>query len=151
MAVSNKSLDNKVREKYIEMFSAFLAEKEEILRTASNEIAFPIVDSEGNEKFLVVKFTIPSGSRDGEAYDGYAVAEDFSKKQAEKVAKAAEAAEKKKAKIAKDKANREKLAKSKAEYKKQQKWGDLEKSPFFFLKKLDVERLITKNFFLKRG
>ena len=49
MAVSNKSLDNKVREKYIEMFSAFLAEKEEILRTASNEIAFPIVDSEGNE------------------------------------------------------------------------------------------------------
>lgn len=118
MAISNKSLDNKVKEKYIEMFSAFLAEKEEILRTASNEIAFPIVDSEGNEKFLVVKISIPSGSRDGEAYDGYAIAEEFSKKQAEKVAKAAEAAEKKKAKIAKDKANREKLAKSKAEYKK---------------------------------
>lgn len=118
MAVSNKSLDSKIKEKYIEMFSAFLAEKEEILRTASNEIAFPIVDSEGNEKFLVVKFSIPSGSRDGEAYDGYAVAEDYSRKQAEKVVKAAEAAEKKKAKIAKDKANREKLAKSKAEYKK---------------------------------
>lgn len=147
MAVSNKSLDNKVKEKYIEMFSAFLAEKEEILRTASNEIAFPIVDSEGNEKFLVVKFSIPSGSRDGDAYDGYAVAEDYSRKQAEKIAKAAEAAEKKKTKIAKDKANREKLAKSKAEYKKQQKWGDLVKSPFFFLGKLDVERLIIKKIF----
>lgn len=118
MAVSNKSLDNKIKEKYLEMFSAFLAEKEEILRTASNEIAFPIVDSEGNEKFLVVKFTIPSGSRDGEAYDGYAVAEEYSRKLAEKAANAAKDAEKKKAKIAKDKANREKLAKSKAEYKK---------------------------------
>lgn len=146
MAVSNKSLDNKIKEKYLEMFSAFLAEKEEILRTASNEIAFPIVDSEGNEKFLVVKFTIPSGSRDGEAYDGYAVAEEYSRKLAEKAANAAKDAEKKKAKIAKDKANREKLAKSKAEYKKQQKLGDLIKSPFFFLKELDVERLITKTF-----
>lgn len=147
MAVSNKSLDNKIKEKYLEMFSAFLAEKEEILRTASNEIAFPIVDSEGNEKFLVVKFTIPSGSRDGEAYDGYAVAEDYSRRQTEKAEKAAKDAEKKKTKIAKDKANREKLAKSKAEYKKQQKWGDLVKSPFFFSRKLDVERLITKNIF----
>ena len=144
MAVSNKSLDSKIKEKYIEMFSAFLAEKEEILRTASNEIAFPIVDSEGNEKFLVVKFSIPSGSRDGEAYDGYAVAEDYSRKQAEKVAKAAEAAEKKKAKIAKDKANREKLAKSKAEYKKQQKWGDLVKSPFFFYHAFPFSYSVTK-------
>lgn len=117
MAISNKALDNKVREKYIEMFSAFLAEKEEILRTASNEIAFPIVDSEGNEKFLVVKFTVPSGSRDGEAYDGYAAAEEYAMKQTEKAAKAKEAAEKKAAKIAKDKKNREKLAKSKAEHK----------------------------------
>ena len=70
---------------------------DETLRTASNEIAVPVVDSEGGEHFIVLTIKIPTGSRDGEAYDGYAAAEDYTMrcnakaaKQAEKERKAAE-------------------------------------------------------------
>ena len=54
----------------------------------SNEIALPVVDEDGNEKWLVLTFKVPTGSRDGDAYDGYSMAEDYQMKQAEKKAKA---------------------------------------------------------------
>ena len=71
----------------------FLKENDEdVLRTNSNEVAIPCVDEEGNEKFVVFVVKVPTGSRDGEEYDGYAVAESYALKLKEK----AEKAEKKK-------------------------------------------------------
>lgn len=67
---------------------------DEVLRTASNEIAIPDVDAEGNECFIVVTVKIPTGSRDGDAYDGYAVAEDYAMKCEERKEKAKEKARK---------------------------------------------------------
>lgn len=116
MALSNKALNDKLREKYVEIFSKFIGDSEELLRTASNELCFPCVDEDGNEKFVTIKFSVPSGGRDGEGYDGYALAEEYAKKVAEKAEKAKVDAEKRERKIAKDKANREKLAKSKANH-----------------------------------
>ena len=116
MPTSKKSLHDAIRTRYIDLVSEFLSSKgEEVLVTGSNEIALPCVDAEGNDEFIVITFKVPTGSRDGDAYDGYSMAEDYRIKQADKAAKAKEAAAKKAAKIAKDKANREAKAKAKAE------------------------------------
>ena len=49
---------------------------------------------------------MPTGSRDGDAYDGYSVAEEYALKQKLKAEKAIAAAKAKEKKIAKDKAKR---------------------------------------------
>ena len=114
---SKKSLHNALRAKYIERVSKFLADAgEEVLVTGSNEIALPCVDSEGNDEFIIITFKVPTGSRDGDAYDGYSMAEDFKIKSDEKAEKAKIAAEKKAKKIAQDKKMREEKAKAKAEH-----------------------------------
>ena len=114
---SKKSLHDALRAKYIERVSKFLADAgEEVLVTGSNEIALPCVDSEGNDEFIVITFKVPTGSRDGDAYDGYSMAEDFKMKSAEKTEKAKIAAERKAKKIARDKKMREEKARAKAEH-----------------------------------
>ena len=114
---SKKSLHDALRAKYIERVSKFLADAgEEVLVTGSNEIALPCVDDEGNDEFIVITFKVPTGSRDGDAYDGYSMAEDFKMKSAEKAEKAKIAAERKAKKIARDKKMREEKAKAKAEH-----------------------------------
>lgn len=116
MATSKKTLRDTLRNRYIKMVSDFLAERgEEILVTGSNEIALPCVDESGEDEFLVLTFKIPTGSRDGDPYDGYAMAEDFKMKCEAKAEKAKATAEAKAKKIAKDKAAREAKAKAKAE------------------------------------
>lgn len=120
MATSKKSLNEKLRAKYMELVKCYLADEydEEILVTGSNEFCIPCVDDEGNDEFLVITFKVPTGSRDGDAYDGYAMAEDYRMKCEAKAEKAKESAKKKAEKIARDKANREARAKAKAEHQK---------------------------------
>lgn len=97
-------LDNEIKMAMLENVANHLAEcGEEVLRVGSNEIAMPTVDSEGNERWLVLTFKVPTGSRDGDAYDGYSMAEDYQMKLEEKEAKAKAKAEK----AAKDRAKRE--------------------------------------------
>lgn len=111
------ALDNELRAVYIEKVAElFKADGEEVLRTGSSEVAFPVVDSEGNEKFIVVSVKVPKGERkDGYVpYDGYSVAEEYEINQREKAEKKAKADFEKAKKIAKDKAFREKQAELKA-------------------------------------
>ena len=77
-----------------EIIKMYEDHNEEVLRTASNEIAIPVVDRENNERYIVITVKVPTGSRDGDAYDGYAVAEDYAMKCAERKAKAEEKARK---------------------------------------------------------
>lgn len=91
------------------------------LQTASNEICVPIVNAEGDEGYLVVTFKIPKGSRDGEAYDGYAMAEEYKMKCEAKAQKVAEAERKKAEKIERDRKAREEKAKIKAEKLRKEK------------------------------
>ncbi len=117
MAKSKKQLHEALRAQYMALFREFLESKdEEVLQTNSNEFALPVVDEENNDEFLVITFKVPTGSRDGEAYDGYGEAEAYAMKTAEKAEKAKTAAEAKAKKIAKDKAQREAKAKAKAEH-----------------------------------
>lgn len=92
MATSRKALREMVKSQYMEMLVKMLSEQEDVGITGSNEFNFPVVDSEGNEDFVVVKVTIPTGSRDGEPYDGYGARNDWDihlKEKAEKDAKSA--------------------------------------------------------------
>lgn len=110
MEKSRKNLREALKSQYMEMFMWMLGEREDVGRTGSNEFNFPVVDSEGNEDFIVVKLVIPTGSRDGEEYDGYAARNDYQLKLKKKAEKAAAAKAAKEKKIAQDKARREKKA-----------------------------------------
>lgn len=118
MAKTKKELHEGIRAKFMALAKEWLdGLGEEVLRVKSNEIAIPTLDEEGNEEFLVMTFKVPTGSRDdGEAYDGYGMAEQYAESVAEKEAKAKAEAEKKAKKIAKDNAQREAKAKAKAEH-----------------------------------
>lgn len=117
MAVSKKTLHENLRAKYMAVVEEFLANAgEEVLRTNSNEFAIPCVDEAGNDEFIVLTFKVPTGSRDGEAYDGYAIASDYADHLVAKAEKAEEAKAKKAKKMALDKAQREAKAKAKAEH-----------------------------------
>ena len=126
MAKTKKQLHEGIRNGFMEKVVALLTEQgEEVLRTKSNEIAIPTLDEDGNDEWCVITFKVPTGSReDGEAYDGYSFAEDYTAHEADKAAKAAEAKAKKEAKIAKDKAQREAKAKAKAEHEAEKAEGE---------------------------
>jgi hypothetical protein len=83
----------------------------DVLPVSASELAIPCLDEEGNEKFVLIKVSIPRGTRNGEGgydpYDGYAVAEDYAQDCVEKAQKKADAEAKKQAKIAKDQKARE--------------------------------------------
>ena len=107
-----KVLNEEIKVRYLEGINAHLEGcGEEVLRVGSNELAIPVVDEDGNEKWLVLVFKVPTGSRDGDAYDGYAMAEEYQMKLADRAARA----EAKAKKAEKDKAKR--AAKSKADEK----------------------------------
>ena len=112
MAKTAKILNEEIKIRFLEGVSEHLTDVgEEVLRVGSNEIALPVVDEDGNEKWLVLTFKVPTGSRDGDAYDGYSMAEDYKMRCEDKERKAKEKAEK----AAKDKAKREAKAKEKTE------------------------------------
>ena len=107
--LTRKQLDEEIKVRFLEGVSEHLTNVgEEVLRVGSNELALPVVDSEGEERWLVLTFKVPTGSRDGDAYDGYSMKQDYEMKRAEKAAKAEEKAKK----AEKDKAKREAKAKS---------------------------------------
>ena len=111
--LTRKQLDEEIKVRFLEGVSEHLeGVGEEVLRVGSNELALPVVDSNGEERWLVVTFKVPAGSRDGDAYDGYSMKEDYEMKLAKKAAKAEEDAKK----AEKDKAKRE-AKKVKAETK----------------------------------
>ena len=107
MAKSRRVLRAEKREEYLKKITNFFKECEDVLRTNSNEISFPITDEEGNEDFIQIVVKIPTGSRDGLPYDGYEKAEDYALKIRLKEEKAKEAKIAKEKKIARDKQMRE--------------------------------------------
>lgn len=119
MATSKRNLNDKIRADYMARVRDALTQAgDEILVTGSNEFAIPCVNAEGDDEFIVITFKVPTGSRDGDPYDGYAVAQEYSMKLAEKAEKAKEAAAKKAKKIEADRKMREAKAKAKAEREK---------------------------------
>ena len=113
---TKKQLHEELRNKFLTALIEWLTEKgEEVLRTGSNEVAIPCVDEEGNDEYMVITLKVPTGSRDGDAYDGYSMAEDYAIRVRTQTEKAEKAKADKEKKIARDKAMREQKAKAKAE------------------------------------
>lgn len=111
MTKTAKVLNEEIKVRFLEGVAEHLTNVgEEVLRTGSNEIALPVLDEDGNEKWLVLTFKVPTGTRQGEAYDGYEMAEDYKMKLENKAIKEQQKAEK----AAKDKAKREAKSKEKA-------------------------------------
>lgn len=118
MAKTKKQLHEGIRNKYLEAITKWLIEVqgEEVLRTKSNEIAIPCLDEEGNEEWCVLTIKVPTGSRDdGEAYDGYGMAQQYADKVRADKEKAEKAKAEKEKKIARDQAQREAKARARAE------------------------------------
>lgn len=69
----------------------------DVLDVSASELAMPVVDAEGNEKWALIKVSIPRGTRvDGgyQPYDGYAAHEEWELDKADKADKAAARKEK---------------------------------------------------------
>jgi hypothetical protein len=116
MAKSQKALNDEIKVNYFEKVWDFLSELgEDVIKVKSNEIAFPVVDSEGGEKTVVIVIKVPTGANKGtEPYDPYAMGEEYELKEKAKREKAEKVAKAKAEKIAKDKIRREKEKELKA-------------------------------------
>lgn len=102
---SKASLENGLRKKFLELITNTLNTQwdMESLPVSASELAIPCLDEEGNEKFVLIKVSIPRGTRNGEGgyepYDGYTAADAYrdeiaSKEQERAVKKAMREAEK---------------------------------------------------------
>ena len=118
--ITQKQRDELLKTNFLDRVVNFLSSEdggeEEVLRVKSNEIAIPVVDSEGNERWIVITIKVPTGERGGDGYDGYSMAEDYQMKQEAKAEKKAE----KEAKAEADRKKRED-EKAKKEAEKQAK------------------------------
>ena len=110
--MTKAQLETAIRNDFLTAISDFISESREtdVLPVSASELAIPCLDAEGNEKWVLIKVSIPRGTRNGEGgydpYDGYSVAEDYQIEQADKAEKKAKAEEKKQAKIAADEKKR---------------------------------------------
>lgn len=99
--MSKAALESALRNELLEKVADVLSKNydTDVLAVSASELAIPLLDKEGNEKFALIKISIPRGSRNGEggytAYDGYAAAEDYKLDLADRAAKRAASAEKK--------------------------------------------------------
>jgi hypothetical protein len=105
---TKKAYREKVRAEYMKRISKFLESSgDEVLLVASNEFAIPVVRKDGEEDYVVLTFKMPTGSRDGDGYDGYAMRDDYAFKCEEKRKKAETAKAAKEKKMARDAKARE--------------------------------------------
>lgn len=112
MAMTKAQLENTLRNKYLDMIRDMVSTQVETdaLTVSASELAIPCLDAMGDEKFVLIKVSIPRGTRNGAGgynpYDGYAAAEDYADECREKADKKSASEAKKQAKIARDEAKR---------------------------------------------
>lgn len=103
--MTKAQLENALRNKFLSLVSEVISKEEEtdILPVSASELAIPCLDEEGNEKFVLIKISVPRGTRNGmggyDPYDGYTASEAYkleqeSKAQEKAVKKAMKEAEK---------------------------------------------------------
>ena len=110
--MTKAQLETAIRNRFLSFITQTISQEMEIdaLPVSASELAIPCLDDEGNEKWALIKVSIPRGTRNGQGgydpYDGYAVAEDYAHDCNEKAQKKADAEVKKQAKIARDQKTR---------------------------------------------
>ena len=103
--MNKATLETMLRNEVLEAISQLINEKFEtdVLPVGAGDIAVPLCDAENNEKFILIKVSVPRGTRNGKGgyipYDGYAANEEWkatcqdTKNKKDAAAKKAEAAE----------------------------------------------------------
>ena len=110
--MTKAQLETALRNKFLSFITDSISQNMEtdVLPVSASELAIPCLDDEDNEKFVLIKVSIPRGTRNGQGgydpYDGYAAAEDFAADLEEKAAKKEASEAKKQAKIAADEKRR---------------------------------------------
>lgn len=113
MAIT-KAMREQKKAELLKMFMDFAIEHgEDAKEIGSNIFMFPFCYENDEEDFAKVTIQIPTGSRDGEPFDGYAEAENWEFKKQQKAIKDEEAKKKKEAKIQRDKEYRAKQEENK--------------------------------------
>lgn len=106
--MTKAQLETALRTRFLTLVSDSITQElqTDVLPVSASELAIPCLDAENNEKFVLIKISIPRGTRNGDGgydpYDGYAAAEDYALDLEEKANKKAAAEAKKQAKIARD-------------------------------------------------
>lgn len=116
MAISKKNAAIIRDARIKELMEIYGAKEEMVMQAASNIVCFPIVDEDGEEGWVKVTISIPTGAEKGsEPWDGFSLSEEYQMKLKDKAEKDAKAAKNKEKKIAADekrrateKANKEK-------------------------------------------
>lgn len=114
------ALQNELRIKEFNKFFDFAKTHfDDCMQIRSNILTYPVCDEDGNEYFITATVSVKVGSRDdNEPFDGYAEAESFKMRTAEKAEKAKKAIEEEAEKIRNDE---ERRAKAKAAKEKREK------------------------------
>ena len=93
MAQSKAALETAIRNQILDFLVDNLSAHfdADVLDVSASELVMPVVDAEGNEKFALIKVSIPRGTRNGDGgytpYDGYAAHEDWELVKADKADK----------------------------------------------------------------
>ena len=110
--MTKAQLETLLRNKFLAFVSDTISQEmdTDVLPVSASELAIPCLDEEGNEKFVLIKISIPRGTRNGaggyDPYDGYYMADRYAEERTEKAQKKADAEAKKQAKIARDEQKR---------------------------------------------
>ena len=112
--MSKASLETAIRNDILSFLTEQLSAHydTDVMDVSASEITIPVVDAEGNEKFALIKVSIPRGTRSNgtyEPYDGYAAHEEWELIKADKADK--EAARREKAERAEKEKERKRAAK----------------------------------------
>lgn len=89
-----REFEQKKQQSLIEVLQYLIDKGEDAGQIKDGEFNFPIVNADGKEAWIVVKFVVPRGSRDGEEYDGYADRDAYKMTLQKRADKAAEKAKK---------------------------------------------------------
>ena len=93
MAQSKAALETAIRNQILDFLVDNLSAHfdADVLDVSASELTMPVVDAEGNEKFALIKVSIPRGSRNGDGgytpYDGYAAHDEWELVKADKADK----------------------------------------------------------------
>lgn len=118
--MSKAEKETSIRQQFINDYTQFMNDKynADVRPVSGSEVMIPWMDEEGNEIYVVAKFSLPRGTRNGNggynAYDGYAEAEAYKADLEEKRLKK-EKAEQKKADAIAEKERKRALRAKKAE------------------------------------
>lgn len=99
--MSKAELETAIRNDILKAITELLTKKydTDVMPVSASELTIPVLDAENNEKFALIKVSIPRGTRTGSGsytpYDGYKAHEEYALELEDKQAKKIASAEKK--------------------------------------------------------